>query len=270
MPVRRPRKSYIFRLLSLLSILLVVPHAPAQSLPGFAISGENWTYAHAGQTTVTGILLKPSGSGPFPAVIINHGKGSTLTAFTRSKALEMVSWGFVCIGPRFTHASDDPDFANTALEGSRSENLRRADVCYQVLQSMTSVRQDRICIYGNSMGAFVTIGITGLYPTRFAAAAITAGGIIASGEAATPTVAEATPIRAPFLILHGEVDGTVPPSRSLLLKQTLDAQNVVNSRITWPGVDHDLHQVKSAEVYSLIRNWFTSSPSAAVDWPYYH
>lgn len=231
--------------------------AQTQFLPGFTLNGESWTYTEAGQPTVSGLLIRPSGPGPFPAVIISHGKGSTVGSFTRSKAQTMAAWGLVCIGPRYTHATDDPDFNNTSLEGSRAENLRRALVCYRILQSLPEVRGHRVGLYGNSMGAFVSIGLAGLHPAKFTAAAITAGGIVPSGDAAAPNVSEASTIRTPFLMLHGEIDGTVPPERSLLLKQALDANGVTNQRITWPNVGHDLHQVRATEVNAAIQTWFT-------------
>src|SRR5688500_218967 len=52
--------------------LAVITSAP----PAFTFNwtGTNFTYADSNRS-FTGILLKPDGDGPFPAVVINHGAG---------------------------------------------------------------------------------------------------------------------------------------------------------------------------------------------------
>jgi dipeptidyl aminopeptidase/acylaminoacyl peptidase len=81
----------------------------------------------------------------------------------------------------------------------------------------------------------------------------------------------ASRIRAPFLILHGTAVTTVPPERSALLKQTLDAQGVPNARHLFEGVGHGLPVEKSEEVSRLMGEWFTAHkvllPSAAKSLP---
>ena len=44
------------------------------------LDGQRWTY-HDGQFEMTGILLKPDGNGPFPAVLISHGMGGSAESF---------------------------------------------------------------------------------------------------------------------------------------------------------------------------------------------
>src|SRR5688572_14106961 len=65
---------------------------------------HTFTYTDA-QRSFTGIFLKPEGNGPFPAVLINHGQGGTPAGYSLPKALEMVPWGLVAIGPALTHAA---------------------------------------------------------------------------------------------------------------------------------------------------------------------
>jgi hypothetical protein len=48
---------------------------PAQT-PGFSLVGEKWTYDGDG-VHLTGIFLKPDGSGPFPSIVISHGSVAT-------------------------------------------------------------------------------------------------------------------------------------------------------------------------------------------------
>ena len=63
-------------------------------LSGFKLDGTRWTYQD-GQLSMEGVLLKPEGAGPFPAVLISHGMGGSAESFGMSKAREWVQWGWV-------------------------------------------------------------------------------------------------------------------------------------------------------------------------------
>src|SRR5687768_3620376 len=71
-------------------------------------TGAKWTYKETGATIydLQGILYKPAGSGPFPAVIINHGTGGNVNGYSANVAKEVVKWGYVCIATNYTHASN--------------------------------------------------------------------------------------------------------------------------------------------------------------------
>ncbi len=222
----------------------------------FIWNGTNFTYTDS-QRTVSGILLKPAGSGPFPAVLISHGLGGSAQGFALPKAREMVAWGMVCIGPNYTHITNVPaDYA-----GDSPENIARARACLDVLAQQPFVDAAWLCAYGNSMGAFVTIGAAGRMTNRIAVAAITAGGVsdTANEAFAVPTTNTAHAVRAPFLMLHGETDTTVPPVYSARLQQILASNGVPNLRVTYPGIGHNLHTALSTDVYNSIEHWFRTN-----------
>lgn len=229
--------------------------AVAPNIRDFQLSGEKWTCVADGQP-LSGILVRPSGPGPFPAILINHGMGSTAAQFGLSKAREFVKWGFVCIATDLTHARPDPN-ADRSQFGASAENLRRARACLAIVRAQPGVDPKRVCAYGNSMGAFLTIGLAADMPGDLAAAAITAGGVITQPGFAAPAADTAAKIRTPFIILHGSADTTVPPENSARLKQALDAGHVRNERQVFDGVGHNLHAEKADEVYRLISKWFT-------------
>src|SRR5262245_31539285 len=83
---------------------LCLAQGAAEPLAGFKLDGERWTY-ESGGLSLRGILLKPEGKGPFPAVLISHGLGGNATAFGMAKAREMVTWGLVCMACDYTHAA---------------------------------------------------------------------------------------------------------------------------------------------------------------------
>lgn len=242
------------RMLLLLALILSgTATAAPPVVTEFVLDGSHWTCQADGKP-LAGILLKPEGKGPHPAVIISHGLGGNAEGYALPKAREMVKWGLVCIGPDYTHAGRGGGDRSTF--GASTENLRRARACVEILRSLGYVDMKRVAACGNSMGAFLTIGLAAASPDAILCAAITAGGVAPVPGSPAPPVEMARKIRAPFLILHGSADSTVPPERSLLLKQTLDAAKTPNRREVFEGVNHDLHQVRSDECFKLTREWF--------------
>ena len=270
----------------LLALLAVAIGTAAEPLPGFKLEGSKWTY-NDGQLSMEGILIKPDGNGPFPAILISHGMGGNAAGFGAMKAAEFVKWGFVCIAPNYTHAgpvvgrgprgasaaqsqkksgdrqkavaasgkAQDASGNNPAGPGASDENLRRASKCLDVLASLSYVDSKRLAAYGNSMGAFITAALSAKEAGRLKATAITAGGIWS--RAGTAAEEQVNAARVPMCILHGGSDTTVPPDSSARLKAVLDRNQVPNERHVFEGVGHNLHQQKADEVYPLMRAWFT-------------
>ena len=219
--------------------------------PAFTFNwgGTNFTYSDS-QRTFTGIMLKPGGNGPFPAVIINHGAGGTATGYSLMRAREMLPWGLVCIGPTLTHVAGGE--TNPPNMGHCPENIARAVACANVLAGLGYVDTNQIAIFGHSMGAFATIGDSAALSNRIRTAVITAGGVIPDSGGTTnaaPTVTEASSVSTPFLMFHCDADPVVQPSRSQLFQQMLNSNAVVNLRILYssnaiPNQSnwHNIHQ----------------------------
>ncbi|MBL9091383.1 MAG: prolyl oligopeptidase family serine peptidase [Planctomycetaceae bacterium] len=252
-------------------------------LKSFQLDGTRFTFDD-GRTRFDGIFLKPAGDGPFPAILISHGKGGGAQGFSLDKARELATWGFVCIGPNYTHGVEAggppgmrrgpagfggrPDAAprgqaagragmqDLSTQGASEENLRRAEACLDVLAALPHVDARRIAAYGNSMGAFVTIGLAGRAPERLAAAAITAGGVNDRAGFAAPSYEVARQVRCPMLIMHGDADTVVAPEKSAALQNILDERKTPNRRELVAGGGHNIHQAESAQVYGWMRGWF--------------
>lgn len=236
--------------------------AAAAELPaGFKLDGERWTYAE-GDWKLQGILLKPPGKGPFPAVLISHGMGGNAVAFGTTKAREMVRWGLVCMACDYTHAvalgagRPDPTAIDRSALGASAENLRRASKCLDLLAAMPEVDPKKLSAYGHSMGGFVTIGLAAKEPDRLVAAAISGSGIAPRDGFPAPSNAAAEKIRTPFILFHGSVDNTVRPEQSLALKEILDKNRVPCERHVFEGINHPVDRDKADDVYRLLRNWF--------------
>lgn len=223
----------------------------------FTLNGNNFVYTDA-QTTFTGIFVKPAGNGPFPAAIVSHGQGGSASGYSLSKAQEFLPWGVVSIAPNYTHAAGGE--TAPATTGNCPENVARGLKCWNVLKSLPYVDAGKIVLWGHSKGAYVTIGLAAAAPGAFAAAGMSAGGIVpdaAGTGVSAPTTTEASPVHAPFIMFHGDADPVVPPVQSLQFQQLLDAHAVANSRILYATDQHNLHQVPSinADMLAKWKSW---------------
>lgn len=237
----------------LLSLTAFAAPGMAQ-VPGFKLDGEKWAYT-SGDRSFVGYLVKPAGRGPFPAVIINHGKGGRPDQFSLNWAREMATWGLVGICPTLTHV------AGTDIEGkdgASEENIARDGECLAILASLGYVDMTRVAVCGHSMGGFITIGYCGTAGAKVRAAAISAGGVTEREGFAMPSVASASGITAPMLMLHGTIDQAVGFETSALLQHTLTKKNVPTRRVAFVGMDHGMptNPATRPVVLSLIREWF--------------
>src|ERR1700733_3117465 len=117
-------------------------------------SGATWTFRGTVEGTrydLTGVLLKPAGPGPFPAVVLSHGSEGSDAMLAALAGRTMVGWGRVCIAPNYTHASADvpkgaPGGAND-LGASRASVLR-AHMAHELLRRLGYVDLSRVALPG--------------------------------------------------------------------------------------------------------------------------
>jgi len=249
----------------------------------FRLDGERWTCEVDGRP-LSGILLKPEGKGPFPAVLISHGLGGSAESFGLSKAREMVKWGLVCIAPNYTHnvrgglrppgkpaepgqrageagkgapAGPPARGFRSSNFGASEENLRRAMACVEILRGLPEVDARRLAAYGHSMGGFVTVGLAAAEPDLLMAAAISGSGVAPQEGFPAPPVKAAEKIRTPLLMLHGGSDPVVRPGQSNSLKEVLDRNQVPNERYVYEGEGHPIDQTNRDDVFQRMRAWFS-------------
>lgn len=233
------------------------PAATGPRLANLRFDGERWSYVAEGRT-IAGYLLRPAGNGPFPAVIINHGKGGRPEDLSLRWAREMVNWGLVCVCTTLTHV------AGTEIQGqdgASAENLARLGDAVALLARAGNVDLQRVAVIGHSMGAFATIGFCGTQPAAIKAAVICAGGVTTRPGMPMPHVDVAARITAATLILHGTVDGAVAPPTSAQLQALLERSRVPHRRVLFEGTNHDLptNPATRATVVALIREWLATA-----------
>lgn len=228
----------------------------------FTVTGETFTYSDASRT-FTGLILVPPGPGPFPAIVFDHGQGGAPTSYPNVDVFE--SWGAIVVAPTLTHVLGGE--TAPATTGQCPENLARGIALVDALATLPNVDASRIAFFGHSKGAYAAIAHVGALGSRVRVAAMTAGGVLpdSAGTAqAAPTYSEAVGVVAPFIMFHGNVDGSVPPSRSADFVAQLDLRNVPNERIVYDvsaldgNLQHNLHQVPeiNADILARTRAWF--------------
>ena len=248
------------------------PTAPSPSaIDRFVVQGDpesaqgaTWTYIGLldGVTfDLQGILFKPTGVGPFGAVMISHGAGGNAGALPRTLAIEMRRWGLVGIATNYTHSAGVPIGAPGTLSdpGASDANVQRAHAVREILRTLAYVDQTRVAAHGHSMGAFVTTALVAAYPADFRVASHTAGGIklpgIVIGPA--PSEAQARNIRTPYQLHHGDQDTVVPIAQDQRLDGVLQANGVAHEFHVYPGVDHT-EVATSPTVLARIRTWYAA------------
>ena len=221
-------------------------------------AGATWTYQSTDLGTryrLEGVLFIPSGAGPFPAVIISHGKGGSPAAYSANIARVMVGWGLTVIAVMYTHAPDGQDSGNEpdGSDGASEANVLRAHKTRDLLSCLGNVDMTRIAAHGHSMGAFVTGQLLGAYPTDFRAASHTAGGVIQAPFATQREAAER--IVTPYQLHHGNEDIIVLLFLDQILAGILSANGVAHELNVYQGYDHQ-EIASDPLMLERVRNWY--------------
>ncbi|MBM3911552.1 MAG: hypothetical protein FJ350_00935 [Sphingomonadales bacterium] len=252
-----------------LSILLA-SNAYAQ-LPGLTLignpestNGATWTYQQTINGTVynlQGILFKPVGTGPFPAVIINHGTGGNVNGYSKNVSRKMVQWNSVCIATNLCHSGGvpigSPGDSSLSNFGASTNNYLRAMKCWDILAALGYVDTNCIMAFGHSRGAYTTTGLVATYPSKFSAAGHTAGGVSPQVGFSAPTTTLAAQITCPYIIHHGDSDNTVPISMDTLLNHVLNNTGIPHQFYRYNGYTHSSISQDSL-MFERTKQWFLS------------
>ena len=252
------------------------PSAPASPLPGTesscaafvvtgdprASSGARWTYraTDSGLTyALEGVLFAPLGAGPFPAVVVSHGKGGSPNAYASRIASTMVSWNLVVIGPEYTHAgaADGDTGLPAGADGASTANVARARKARQLLSCLGYVDMTRVAAHGHSMGAFVTGELLGTDTRDFRVASHTAGGVTSQPTAAATHTSTAERIVTPYQLHHGDEDEVVALAADQELARILSRNGVSHELAVHRGYDH-AQIAADPGMLDAVRAWYTT------------
>ena len=277
MSKRIPRLILLWLVVSLASL---VQAGNIINMPGtftwqsYSLDGANgetynaWEFTHydaALAQDLHGIVVIPNGEGPFPSVLVSHGKGSDAKGFGEIKAADWFApAGYLVIAVDYTHAGK----VNCSQQpcGGSEENVARASLAFDVLSSQQLidqmgdiVDQGALFAYGNSMGAFVTEEYAQTVH-NLKAIGLTAGGVYREQDTLLPltphSVAGIEMIDAPVMQLHGLNDRTVPPAAANTLSGALDDFDKIHQMVWYTEGEHNIHELASAGEFIIA--WFNS------------
>jgi len=250
------------------------PHAGDIQLLGVWAERPTFTrynirYQSEGQS-VTGYLVVPKGSGPFPAIVMNHGyflqERYTQGQGTVKEADYLAERGYVVAVPNFrSYAGSDA--------GKDGGGHFGVDWVYDSLNLMAAVRRlqvvdaARVGVWGHSTGGLNALQAAVTRPDIRAVVVVStmspdmvqtlgflrnwrpwvADGVVrkfGAPDKAPQNWASISPInylaetRAPIQIHHGLADEEVTPRFSEQLWAAMQAAGVAGEYYTYPGADH--------------------------------
>jgi dienelactone hydrolase len=222
-------------------------------------AGATWTCRGSVDGTgvdLEGILLKPAGPGPFPAVVISHGGGGNARTFSLGMGQEMRGWGLVAIGTNYTHAGG---VAQRGLpdgeQGASTANVVRAHTALLILGKLGYVDPSRVAAHGHSLGAYVTTAFVAAHGGELRVASHTAGGARPAATPGTaPTDAQAAQIRTPYQWHHGDADTVLPLALDQRLDAALTTAGAPHEGHVYAGLGHDID--RHPDVLSRVRAWY--------------
>ncbi|HEX6150837.1 alpha/beta fold hydrolase [Nocardioides sp.] len=271
------------------------PRITATELETDAYARHQVVY-RSGDLTVSGVLLRPRGPGPFPGIVLNHGYIDPSYYVTgQGMAREqdaLARAGFVVLHTDYRgHAASDdvPDLDRETRLGYTRDAINAVEA----LGKLPYVDDDRLAMLGRSMGGGVTMNALvaqpGLVDAAVIYASVSSSYLENVDHFTRPNRPEAvqalhdrfgTPREAPrfyrelssrtyfdrvtepVLAHHGEVDGTCPP-RWAARTQQLMRRSGVDSRLVWyPGEDHAFYarwQQSMDSTLDFLREQFRSN-----------
>jgi dipeptidyl aminopeptidase/acylaminoacyl peptidase len=145
-----------------------------QVLANAAYTRHEVTYP-SGDVTVSGVLLRPRGKGPFPAVVLNHGYIEPSVYVTGQGLMREQDYlaraGFVVLHTDYRgHAGSDP--ASDEDRETRLGYTRDTINAVQTLKKEPYVDPDRVAMLGRSMGGGVTLNALVAQPGLVRAAVV--------------------------------------------------------------------------------------------------
>jgi dienelactone hydrolase len=197
----------MIRLLAIALLALLSASASAQSVrfPSVAAGGS------AAGPEITGWLYKPSGTGPFPAIILAH-TCAGVNQHTETWGKLLASWGYVVLVPDSFGPRGEKQICTKAL--SITGDMRVADVAgaLKFLATQPDVRAGRIGIIGHSHGGWTAMRAV---QKSYGLAALGLRAAVAYYPSCTPQLDR--DVDVPLLILVGDKDDWTPadPCRQL-------------------------------------------------------
>jgi dipeptidyl aminopeptidase/acylaminoacyl peptidase len=222
------------RVIACVLILLLYPSSSfAQRVTGIV---------EAEVTTATGgrgVMVRPSGDGPFPAVLHLHGSGDTVA--NNVDVLQLLA--------RAGYVAMDVEYRDLRPGVIDVEDVLKS---LEYLNSSRYVRRGVIGLNGFSLGGRLALRVA----TRRKVLAVSAIAARTS-SGSTPTILEqAARLTSPILLQHGTDDSVVPYDDSVLLERKLKSMGRSVEFFSYSGAGHNT--MPWDQVYEKVLAFFAS------------
>src|SRR5262252_7425486 len=229
--------------LLLLAVLIQTVAIQAES---GAVAGPRAVVVRSGEVQLRGLLWRPRGRGPFPAILVNHGSGRTREQLERLGPYEGQSetlgpvfarHGYVCVflfrrgvGPSADQGESAVDAMNRefAAHGQSARNtlqlsllegreLTDAREALAFLRRLADVDARRVAIVGHSFGGSLSVLMTEREPALRAAVVFSAVGYSwdRSPELRARLLEAVRRTGVPLFFIHAENDYSTNSGKSL-------------------------------------------------------
>jgi dienelactone hydrolase len=207
-----------------------------------------------------GYLARPTGEGPFPAVVVLHGCGGFSSGGSLQLADQLQDWGYVAL----MVDSLSPRGLTTACGGPFINQPGDASAALRYLSQQSFVAPERVAVLGNSMGGYSALyavdrGLMAQYfrhvKERFRAA------VAYYPDCAIPV----TMMTAPALILIGEADDWTPAERCRVMVAHARPDRAPIALTVYPGAHHGFNFAMLQPGRSSLGHWLEYNEPAARD-----
>jgi dienelactone hydrolase len=173
------------------------------------------------QSGSRGVMVRPLGPGPFPAVLHMHGSGDIVADNVQILRL-FARAGYVAM---------DIEYRRTA---GGSIDIGDIQTSLRYLNGSRYVRSDVIGLNGFSLGARMAL----LLAAREKVVALSAIAARTTSMSNPTVLDQAAKLTCPILLQHGTEDSVVPYQDSVLLEKKLRGLGRPVELISYPGADH--------------------------------
>ena len=217
-----------------LLLALVPAFAPAAQAPATRpAAGKGSMITLSGsQGTFAGYLVKPSGAGPFPAVVVIQ-EWWGLNDQIKGVADRFAAEGYVAIAPDLYHGkvTTDPEKAHEILRGLDSKQaVAELGVAMDALRALPEVGKGKVGSVGFCMGGGLSLQLA-LSRSDLAAAVMFYG-----SPETDPAVLQS--VACPILGLFGETDQGIPKDKVEAMARILNEKGKGAEVKIYPGAGH--------------------------------
>jgi len=235
--------------------LLLVLVAAAWLAPAGANAADAVQVKTGAKQTMEATLYKPTGAGPFPAILVLH-TSSGLQPSDQAYASKLADEGYVCLVPDFFQAYGLSQ-SNRHLTFTAHAQSIQADfiAAIELLKKTPGVQADRIGAVGFSNGGYWAILFAANRQVQAGVGyygAYTGAGTDKSLHAFQSAITEKS---SPVLVLHGAMDSTVPAQNAEYLVSILKKANVPHEFRLYPSAGHSFERGKTLDSEAATDGW---------------